>query len=697
MTLSAAENVAAMTLGDWLARFETAATPAEAQQMALSLGGILGQRDPDIDPVAAAAFLRGLNGPGEHVGALGPHAGRPITDFIFVDAPSRRFIDAPHEALTARGRASSSLARYLGGTIWNHFAHGGRTDPAYARSEEVTQQALARYSFETLPAQADPTERRHAFQIEHARRLNWAAAHVSGSLSFVPDKVRGRYEKIASEVRDENKKARVLLDLMDQHWNEHAHLAAHERNIKVAPTLAQVRKAIEGYRHRIVTLDREWQKLFFQGVLETARARPTPPSHGDEARFQKALAAFENASKDHLAYWQRLIDGEPKTSEARRKNWEEKAYRALMHGPDSLLAVTQSLLERTGHPQAAELKAPLTFYWKSQAYRIAPGPSPLVSAERFVERTADHMGIINDAYEGRVPLAALDQAAALSWAIPMVADFYSQFRLAAPAGAPLFTHHVPPELAMIRGALAVYGDHTQQQHRVVSNQNHGDPIDYPALFMFRYLLGLEPPATVAEEAFAHVPGMNKVIRMTAGGFLARGDDEKARKKREALYRALAEKIADGRDAALFGTGTRALGEALASRYSDLDRAGALHNPGEFEMPGAMRGMEILLAMKNQADIRVIATNLHRGGVGEPSIPRSLSGFLGANATAFSFPSPAPEAGFAAYAGEIRHADLITPADVPEATIQRVNDLNTAIEWFMMVRAGYAMDAGPNIQ
>ncbi len=697
MVSPSSEIAATITLGDWLARFEVVATPAAVQQMATALQGVLGYAGPALDPVQSSAYLDLFRQAGPHVDKLAPHIGRPASDFIAVQAPNDRFVIAPREALTTRGNRSHSLAGYLSAVIWNHFAHGGRTDPAYARSEDVTREAMARFSFETLNPRPDPIERRQAFQIEHALRLNWAAAHVSGSLSFVSDRVRGRYETIASEVRDENKKARLLLDLMDQHWKEHAHLPAHERNVKAAPTLAQVRKAIEGYRHRIVTLDREWQKSFFQGVLETARTRATPPSHGAEARFQKALAAFEQASKDHLAYWQRLIDGESKTSETRRKNFEEKAYRTLMHGPDSLLAVMQALLERTGHPQASELKAPLTFFWKSQAYRIAPGPSPLASAERFVERTADHLGIINDAYEGRIPLAALDQAAAVTWALPMVADFYSAFRLAAPEGARLFTHHRPPELAMIRGALAVYGDHPPvQQRRVVSNQNHGDPIDYPALFMFRYLLGLEPPATVAEEAFDYIPGMNKVLRMTAGGFLARGDDEKARKKREALYRALAEKIAAGRDAALFGTGTRAIGEALASRYSDLDRAGALHNPGEFEMPGAMRGMEIKLAMENRADIRLVATNLHRGGVGEPSIPRSLGGFFGANATAFSYPSPTPEAGFAAYAGEIRYEDLITPTDVPGATIPGINELNTALEWYLLTRAGYAMDAGPRV-
>jgi 1-acyl-sn-glycerol-3-phosphate acyltransferase len=327
-----------------------------------------------------------------------------------------------------------------------------------------------------------------------------------------------------------------------------------------------------------------------------------------------------------------------------------------------------------------------------------------VSAERLIERMIPFRGQIKDAEMGRFPREGIDDLAAVKWGIPVLADFFATFRLGAPDGLLNLSKHLSPEAMRIRGALAVFGTNSNPTRAsniaeatagVVSDQTHGDTMDYAAVFASRYLFwggNRRRPSIIAESVFNYIPIMGSVLRTTTGGFLSRKDKEK---RERFLQDVLSRRLREGRDVAQFGEGTRRLTNPFAARYSDLSHPGALHNPAEFLIPGSMRGLQFRLALENKTDVHVYAAKIQGAGSGEPSIPRSVKGFISANYTEFSYRPPLPENGFVALAGILPYGDLIKPEDFPGEPFHQILARNVAVNRRLLRRTGLNMDAGPN--
>ncbi len=606
-------------------------------------------------------------------------------------------------AQTWAGRSSQSIGGYVARSVATHVGSAlilrkpaaSRYAPSSARLEE----ALQRFEYQAYHPNPDADERKVAFKQEHGPRLLWTLDHLRSTLELVTAPTRTFYNHLADEVVEINLQYRALLDEQDALLKNTSTLEPHEQNVRINDEELRIDAEIDQLAKKIYEIERSWQTSFYGDLIQQARETGRL-SKKQEKQFLTTLDAFEKASLAELRYRDRLIAKDKDTTPNKRKGLEEAAYRLLMHGSTSLHEVTRRILRKVGETATADaLTAPLTFVWKNQMYRHSQGPVDFVAGERFIESMIGLRPEVRATQKGLRSSREFDKTVSPHWGIPVLGDFFERFRIGAPPG--LFSlDHMPAEARSLAGALTVFGEGSPllgTQGGVVSDQTHGDSIDYAAVYASRHLLWgnqKRPVSIVAESAFRHIPIMGAVMMITTGGFLSRSD---AAKRAVFMDEILPARLSEGNDVALFGEGTRPLSNPFAARYSDLDNPAALHNPAEFLTPGPMRGMQFDLALANQTDVQLYASKVHGGGSGEPSIPRTRKGFLGANETEFSFRPPLPENGFVAFAGVITYLDMIKPKDFSGEPDYKIRLRNVAVNRRMLRRTGLNMDAGPELR
>lgn len=600
------------------------------------------------------------------------------------------------EAQTWAGQESSSVLGYVGrrfltgvGSTVIGRAPAGVT--AYAFDPEQMRETLSVHPLDVSP---DVQERREAHADLHADRLAWAEGMVRSHLALHSMDTRRTYDRARSQMNVLNVEAREIWEEMAADWDEASVLDPHARHVRIGPRALDRFGRLMDIVRRAEDVEIEWQLTSYGDLMGQLHHSASPPSDRQERRFQEALAEYKGRARAYQEYRQFLLEGARKTdtglsvNEHTRKKMEQKAFMALWHLHNAVVRIYR---EQGLNGAADQLSAPLTFVHKTQAYNISRGPNAMVGLEPYLEITWNLRHLVRDAKKGRISHEELDRLAALHWGFNNLVRYYSQFRLAAPDGFPVFNHHRPGELELVQGGLTAFpADGTPSlpapEKGVVAHFPHTGSLDYAGILGIAYLLGLNPPSIVAEKAFKFIPVMRGFLGMR-GVFLDRS------KGMDPVYAAMGARIDEGMMVALFGTGTRAYDFPLVSPFANLETPGVLHLPGEYIPSRYMSGMPVRVAEQTGAPLYVFTSNLHRGGIAEPSIPRDLKGFKG-DELMFHYARPGEEDGFMALAGIMPPGSLIREDEMAHANAWQTLQANAALTREMEMLAGYRMDAGP---
>ncbi len=591
---------------------------------------------------------------------------------------------------TWAGAHSDSIAGYLARrTLVGLGSSAIRRTPAGVFAFEYDQGLVREtISAETLDQNPDPAEREAAHSSSHATRLQWASEMATAHLELYSEATRRVYERTSREITGLNNEARGIWADMVADWQGLDQANIHGRNVAIGPRAVERYGHLMQLVHRTEMAESAWQQTAYRDLMSQLEESATPPSDRQQKRFTEAYGEYEQRAQAYHRYNEFVLSGARETddgtrvNEHTRKKMEQKTFLALWR----LHETVREIYEQQNHRGAEVLGAPLTFIHKTQAYNIARGPNKMVGLEPFLEITWNFRHLVKQAKKGELGYEELDHLAATAWGLNVLTRYYRNFRIAAPDGFPVFSHHRAEELSLIQGGLQAFPDGAAPAGGKIAHYPHTGSIDYAAIVGSAYLMGLEPPAVLAEKAFRFLPAMSGFLGMR-GVFLDRS------KGMDPVYENMAARVEEGMMVAVFGTGTRAIDFPLVSPFSDLDHPGALHLPGEFIPSRAMTGMHIKLAEQTGAPLYVFATNTHRGGIAEPSIPRDAKGFFG-HEVMFHYTRLQEEDGFAALAGVLSADSLIRPDDYPEEGEWGVRQMNTALVREMEMLTGYRMDAGP---
>jgi len=612
--------------------------------------------------------------------------------------PSSRPRTASAVPRTWAGRTARSIVGYallrLLSALWLRW-WSRKERPPYLLHDYA--HSAGSFQFETT-THPDPAALRDAWQTTHEERLTFAATLQRNRLALHSDASAQHYQEIGQRLVQINRSFRRECAQLDTAWDqfEREHPGLLTRYEQREPPVGDAagasfdvfaKLASEAWeRTRWLLLDAarleiEWQRLGYTELIEKIEGAAGRRSRS----LRRVLARFGQAGHVYLAYEERRCNDERGTWEYRRKKAESRAFDALWR--------LHRVVERAWSGPNEGLVAPLTFLWKTQCWFLARRPVGMSGLEPMFERTLDCRRTLLRLLGKPERDKEIDTLAATGMGMNLLADYLHTVRVVTIEGVEhAFTPSQWPKVEPVEG----FGPEVQltrsyhQPGIAVSHWTHTGMLDYAGVLGVSFMLGLPPPAIVAEEAMRFVPVMGKYLQ-ARGLLLSRSKDEARRRTFETRLSAYAEA---GMMLSIFGTGTRALGWPLVSPFADLDQPGVLHLPGEFIPSRDMTGMFIKHALALQAPLLVFTMNLQRGGLPEPAVPRSLSGFFG-NHTLFRFAQPGRDDGWVALAGRIPAALLRRDRrDDLWATLQQ----DVAVVRWMEMRTGYRMDAGvPSIE
>ncbi|OGQ28852.1 MAG: hypothetical protein A3B79_04205 [Deltaproteobacteria bacterium RIFCSPHIGHO2_02_FULL_50_15] len=593
-----------------------------------------------------------------------------------------------HAPFTEFGARSSSILGYAARRVVSRVRNVGTPRGLRGESHYTEPSHVDHFSehihYQRLHTTPDPTERQQAFLRAHHDRLEWAAHHLTARLQLHSEEGRDHYRTARQNLLLLNTRYREIYETMQNEWAETSLFAPQERNLQLGPPARerwQETRRLLMYAERV---EHQWQLAGYQDLINQLRIRDRPPSSGEVRAFRKAYERYQQDTASYQASLEGMVSENLDFREHGRKKAEQRVFYSLW----DLHNTVQEIYGRRDWNHG--LDAPLTFSSKTQAYLIARGPNGMAGLEPFLERVWHLRHAIGRVESGTLSLPEFDHILAREFSIPMLLDYYRGLRI----GAPQDFDISQPAAALVASGLGSFSDPPPHfREGMISVWPHTGSTDAAGMLGGFYLLDMPRGALVYEKAMGYAP----VIRR---GLAFRGVrlDRSSPEKRAELYEKMADKVNEGLGLGIFGTGTRALGMPLVSPYAPLDHPGALHLPGEFMFSRDMTGMPIRLAEKMREErgqdvpITIFSANLHRGGVAEPSMPRTLSGFLSGDQM-FRYSWPQTEEGWLAYAGHLTSRTLLRNEDFSDLSPWDVLQMNTALGREMEMLSGFQMDAG----